>query len=153
MALKNLFIFICLSSFYISTAQSVDTVDFRYKYFQLKNLHSGQRKYLVYSEDSTTQKKSGVYIWERNIYLPQHPNENIVIDQKWFSLDSQLFVRTIHSEVDAHTFLPILHHTTLSATDRPIHKEHYLFTPQLIYTDSLISNKKFKLAIEHPIFN
>ncbi|PZX64539.1 hypothetical protein [Hydrotalea sandarakina] len=153
MVLKNLIVFICLSSFYISTAQSVDTVDFHYKHFHLKNLHSGQRKYLVYSEDSATQKKSGVYIWERNIALPHHSNEPIVIDQKWFSLDSQLFVRTIHSEVDAHTFLPTLHHTILSAIGRPQHTEHYLFTPQLIYTDSLISNKKFKLAVAHPIFN
>jgi len=153
MVLKNFFLFICLSSFFISTAQDIDTVDFHYKHFHFKNLQACIHKYLVYSEDSTTQKRSAVYIWERNIALPNQLNKHIVIDQKWFSLDSQLFVRTMHSEIDAHTFLPILHHTTFSGIGKPIHTELYLFSSNLICTDTLISDKKFKLGIEHPVFN
>lgn len=152
--LKFAFLFTILFSLVgLLNAQSVDTLDYLHPIVQMKHLQPGMRKYLVYSEDSVSGKRMGVYIWERNILPFQKKIKNITIEQKWFSLDTQFIERTIYSVVDAHNFLPVLHHSSITAFHRPNYIEYYLFTPDSIYTDTSISQKKFHLLLQQPVYN
>lgn len=138
---------------FVLKAQKIDTLDARHQFIEMQHLHPGLRKYLVYSEDSVSRKRLGVFIWERNILPFKTDAKSIIIKRKWYSYDSQYLVRTIESVVDASTFLPILHHSAATAMHRPAFVEHYLFTPDSVYTAPIISQKKFQLSLQQSVYN
>ena len=151
-------IFTALTIFYCQTrllAQS-DTVKYNNHVLVSNQLKLGLTKYLVYSEDSATQTKSGISIWERNVFFKKLKNrELIIIHQNWLGLDSINSKREIISHMDAKSFLPIYHYTLSTASRGRRRTEAFVFEKDSIKApdSSNINNKTFGIAIDQPVFN
>lgn len=151
-------IFIILGILFCQTKlfAQTDTVKCNNHVLVAKQLKRGLTKYLVYSEDSVSQIKSGISIWERNISLKKLNNrEIIVINQIWQGLDSINSRREITSQIDATTFIPLYHYTLSTASNGRKRTEAFVFQKDSIKApdSSNINNKSFGIAIDQPVFN
>ncbi len=142
--------------FYFAGYTQTDTVTVANHRLQTKLLRDGRMRYLVYMEDSATGIQSRVSVWERNITHAQWHNQQVIaVTQRWTGADSLHMVRLLTSYCDAHSFLPLYHHTFLSYADGRKRTEAFDFLPGTITAPAAdtVNNKGFSLMLKQPTFN